>query len=142
MPGGDKSFLREVFAVRQATRRTVSQRTDQGLVAPYDLRKRLAIARNTGGDERGIVGLCGEHWSGKYHITAYVAKTSREVTKKVSFENRTLPLCLKPLRFEGYRTRTLSIRRFVASDSIEVFSDAAGCNSTLIQPGLRWSNAL
>jgi hypothetical protein len=83
-PGGDEGFLRQVFALVQTAGGTVSQRTDEGLVAGHNLSKGVPIAGQAFTNQVGVVGDGkGRHFC--HHNTAYVRKETLEVTEYIAF---------------------------------------------------------
>ena len=97
LPCSDECFLSEVFAVTQASRRAVSQRTHHGLVARHNLSKGVAIAFQAFGHQPGVVLRGSLHCCVRYHITAYVAISAGKVTG-ILWRCRQFPLLLNPPR--------------------------------------------
>src|SRR5471030_1722254 len=75
-PGGDKGFLRQLFALRHVADRAVGQRTDRRLMAGHDPPKGLAVSRQAERDEVGIGWGCGGQGGVWVHVTRVVANSS------------------------------------------------------------------
>jgi hypothetical protein len=69
-PRGQKSLLRQVFALGEAARGAVGQGTNQRLMPFHNLTEAIAAARQALRDQLGIVGLGGRFLFGCRHITA------------------------------------------------------------------------
>jgi hypothetical protein len=61
-PCRDERFLREIFALAQAARAAISERTDQRLIARHDATAGFAVAGQTAGHQIGVTQFRGFHF--------------------------------------------------------------------------------
>src|SRR4051794_36162999 len=80
-PGGEKDFLRHVFALADAPGAAVGEGTDERLVAGDDAAEGVAVSTERGGDQFGVGGgTLGGHGKGFKHNAVVVAIPRWEVT--------------------------------------------------------------
>src|ERR1700722_5085495 len=70
LPGGEKGFLRHVFALAQASRAAIRHGANERLVSGHDPAKRLATASQTFGDKMRVAGLGCFHRFQVYHVAS------------------------------------------------------------------------